>query len=376
MRLRSVLAMIVAPVVIATGGSVGMTEAAPVSGQAPPSVPAPTDVVIGDEESDPAPVDPTSGEIVHSWALAPAGSNEADGANNRPNLSYDGQPGDVIEDAVTLFNLGNEQLTFNVYATDAFNNPSGAFDLLAGNAVPLDIGTWVTFAQQVITVAPNRAVTIPITITIPQDATPGDHTGGILASSEALSSGEGGAAVVLDRRTGTRLFVRVAGPLRAELAVEQLRSTYSAAPNPLGGSSEVSYRIQNRGNVRLSGTHFVKIEGPFGLGRTKSTPIEFPMLLPGQGVDVTAQIDGVPALGVAYTKVELVPVETDGELAKTSSQRQRNFAPPITVLLVALALVMAWLVRRNIRKRRGSLDDAAPRDQRPEIERERPRQLT
>jgi uncharacterized membrane-anchored protein len=100
------------------------------------------------------------------------------------------------------------------------------------------------------------------------------------------------------------------------------------------------------------------------------------MLLPGQGVDVTAQIDGVPALGVAYTKVELVPVETDGELAKTSSQRQRNFAPPITVLLVALALVMAWLVRRNIRKRRGSLDDAAPRDQRPEIERERPRQLT
>jgi Bacterial protein of unknown function (DUF916) len=373
MRIRPPLILCIALAAMVPVWSVGTAGAAPSVVRAPTTEPAPNDVIVSDEQSDPAPIDPTSGEVVHSWALAPAGSNDTDGANNRPNLSYDGQPGEVIQDAVTLFNLGNEQLTFDVYSTDAFNNASGAFDLLAGDAVPLDIGTWVTFAQDVVTVAPDRAVTIPITITIPQDATPGDHTGGILAASAALSSGEGGGSVLLDRRTGTRLFIRVAGPIRAELAVENLSSKYAGSPNPLGGSSEVTYRIQNRGNIRLSGTHFVKVEGPFGLGTSTSTPVEFPLLLPGQGVDVTAQIDRIPALMLAYTKVEMSPTGPDGELATTSSQRQRNFAPPVTVLLVLLALALALLVRRNVRKRRGvSVEPSLPG--RREIDRER--QLT
>ena len=50
--------------------------------------------------------------MIHSWALAPAGSLDPNEAGNRPNLSYTADPGAVVEDAVTLFNYGTAQLTF------------------------------------------------------------------------------------------------------------------------------------------------------------------------------------------------------------------------------------------------------------------------
>lgn len=321
----------------------------------------------------PAPVDPGStnsdgsDEIIESWALAPAGSTDVDRAGNRPELSYVADQGAVIEDAVTLFNYGTVQLTFRVYSTDAFNNDEGQFDLLPGDQDPNDIGSWVTFPQEMVTVPAGQQVTMPITITVPVDAEPGDHAGAVLASSPTLGTGEQGDVVTLDRRTGTRMYLRVNGPLVPELAVTDVETTYEHGVNPLSGAAQVSYRIENRGNVRLGGTATVAIAGPFGLGETTVTLPDVPELLPGEDVTVVVDVDDVPALLLDRTTVRVVPTGPagDGEVQEVAGE-DLTFAPPITLLMVLLALLFGLIARRRFLRHRGldvpALDQPVPDD--------------
>jgi hypothetical protein len=297
-------------------------------------------------------------EVVHSWALAPAGSDDPTEAGNRPSLSYVADAGTVIEDAVTLYNYGNAQLTFRVYGTDAFTNDAGQFDLVAGTEEPIDVGLWVTVAQEYITVDPGSQATIPITITIPDDAGPGDHTGAVLASNDASSTSPDGKTVLLDRRTGSRLFVRVNGPLTPELAVENLSTTYSPALNPLAGSATVTYTVVNRGNVRLGGSSAVSVAGPFGLGKQELPAVEFPELLPGGSIDVTAELTDVPAFGVAVTKVGLEADVAEGTDVTAPSRNGYTFALPIAVLLGMLAFLTALVGLRRYRRHRSTDTDS------------------
>ena len=296
--------------------------------------------------------------IEESWALSPAGSLEADAAAQRPELNYEADPGAVIEDAVTLFNFGTVQLTFRVYATDAFNNADGQFDLLSGDQQPVDAGSWVTLPQEMVTVPPGKQVTLPITIKIPAGTTPGDHTGAILASNQSVGVGPEGGAVTLDRRTGTRLYIRVNGPLFPELAVANVETTYHHALNSLSGSADVTYRIENRGNVRLAGTASATIGGPFGLGERNVALPDISELLPGQDVEFTIKVKGVPALMVAFATVRVEP--TEGASASASTGDDTTFVPPLTVLFAMLFVLFGVLARRSyVRHRAGTPDDSA-----------------
>ena len=141
------------------------------------STPAPLEQTV--QPDDGSVLQPEGGEVVHSWALAPAGSDDPNEGGNRPNLSYTVEPGTVVDDAVTLYNYGNAQLIFNIYATDAFNGESGELDFLSGTEAPTGVGSWVTFPQDIITVPAGQQATIPIQISIPDNAGPGDYTGAL-----------------------------------------------------------------------------------------------------------------------------------------------------------------------------------------------------
>lgn len=297
-------------------------------------------------------------DIVESWALSPGGSLDADQAAQRPDLTYELGQGAEIEDSVTLFNFGTVDLTFRVYATDAFNNADGQFDLLSGDQPPTDVGSWVTLAQELITVPACKQVTIPLTITVPADAAPGDHAGAILASSESIGTGPEGGAVTLDRRTGTRMYLRVSGDLFPELAVTDVDTTYDHSLNPLGGGATVTYTIENRGNVRMGGTASMTVGGPFGLGDQTIGLPDVPELLPGESVTVTAAAKDVPASFLSFTTVKVEPA--DGGAGGSATGDDTTFTPPLSVLVGLLLLIFGVLARRAYRRHQG--DGAEPTD--------------
>lgn len=328
--------------------TVVLAPAAPGQAQEQPPLPAP-----------PAPED----QIVQSWALFPTGSDDPDQPSNRPNLSYEVPAGETIEDSVTVANYGSVPLTLRIYASDAFNNPEGGFDVLSGDEVPTGAGSWVSVLTEFVTVPAGTQSIVPITITVPIDASPGDHVGAVLASLRVPGTAPDGNTVTLDQRTGTRLYMRVDGPLNPELAVENLQTDYNPTANPLSGSADVSYRIVNRGNVRLQGTQQLSVGGPFGIGRTTLPAEDIPELLPGEGYDVTATVEGVPATVAAFTEVTLTPEALGPDVGELSESKGTSIslALPVTVLAILLALGLAWYARRAyLRHRREGTPPSGP----------------
>lgn len=339
-RLAAALAVAVAGALVVPASLAGAQATDPDPGEAGGDAP----IGEGDQVGD--------GDIVHSWTLVPAAAEHPERAGSyRPNLSYEAAPGATIDDAVTVFNYGTVPLTFAVFGTDAFNNPDGDFDLLPTDEQPEDVGSWVTLAQRNLTVAPGKAVTVPITIAVPADARPGDHVGAVLASAPVQGTGPDGKLVEFDRRTGTRLYVRVEGPLAPELAVTGIRTVYQPALNPLDGSATVTYRIENRGNVRLGAKHRVSVSGPLGIGTRRSPADELAELLPGEDVTFTTTLDGVLAGGVALTDVTVDPIPIgDAAEVETATGRSTTIALPLTVLATVLAAALGLYARRAYRR--------------------------
>ena len=309
----------------------------------------------------PLPADDSGGAdipLVQSWALGPANNEDPSQPGNRPILTYDAAPGSVIHDAVTLYNLGNLQLDFHLYATDAYNSPKGEFALLAGDQSPSDIGTWVTLDAGDLTLPPNKQATIPITIAVPADATSGDHSGAVIASHLEAGAGGSNQVVNLDQRTGTPVYVRVSGPLTPDLAITKLDTSYAQAVNPFEGTAHVKFTVVNRGNVRLGGTPTVTVSGPVGIEHKLRLPA-ISELLPGQHVELSADLEGLPAAFVLSTKVEMTPVGT-GALAdiKTAEASDTTFAPPLFALMILLVLLVGTLARRAFRRHRQEDDES------------------
>ena len=325
----------------------------------PPVEPAPAPIGVAPSPTGEATTEGVPVEVVQSWTLTPGGSDDGDEAGSRPDLSYQVAPGTVIEDTVIVYNFGNVTMDFAVYATDAFNNDDGEFDLLPGAEVPVDVGSWVTLAQEGIVLEPGKQATIPITITVPVDATPGDHVGAIVASNVTVSDNGDGQVVNVDRRTGTRMYIQVGGPLVRELAVTDLETTYQHALNPLGGSADVTFRVENRGNVRLGGTPSVSIGGVFGIGKQTITLPPLTELLPGQDVLIAVPLEDVPAMVFNFTNVRIEPVEAP-EIGgvEPAIGKDRTFAPPIAVLMMLLAAVLGLLAHRAYRRHRRAEESA------------------
>jgi hypothetical protein len=297
-----------------------------------------------------------SKNVVNSWAVAPAGqSSDPSQPSERPFFTYSAVPGQVIHDAVTLYNYSNVPLTFRLYATDAFNNAEGGFDVLPGDKKPKDVGTWITVEQESIALPAKREARVPVTVHIPADASPGDHAGAVLASSVATGTGPDGKFVNVDRRTGARVYVRVAGLLTPQLAITKVSHTYHPALNPFSGRTDVTYRIENHGNVRLAGKHRVSVSGLLGLGRKQGRFSPVPELLPGQGFDVKASFKGLPATFVDFATVDVEPNTSGGKVVSTVNAGAATVAVPWTI--VALVM-MAFLLVRARRAYRGHEEDA------------------
>ena len=319
----------------------------------PPTVPSPTASSPTTSLALPngAPLKPGD-EIIQSWTVVPGGDGQ------RAFFSYDSDGGVTISDSVSVQNYGNVSLNLRVYATDGINNPDGSFALLSGDTKPTDVGSWIALAQENVTIPAGKQLLIPYTITIPAGADPGDHVGGIVASNELPTKPGKVNTLLVFRRTGVRLYLRVRGQLRSNLSTEAFRVSYDGGLNTANGKVRVRFRIVNLGNVRQAGTYRLTVKGAFGTGKHDLGERAFPELLPGQSIELAEDVRGVPALFVAKASVTVTPKAGGDEAASQPTRRSaQTFAPPLLPLLI-VAVLLAFLVVWRIVRRYRNLDDS------------------
>ena len=139
-------------------------------------------------------------------------------------------------------------------------------------------------APQVVLPA-NTETRVPFEMTVPNDATPGDHVGGIVAlDTEAQTlADEGDVGFAVRSGVGARICTRVTGPVAPGLSVSDVEVSTSGGVGPLLGlpaDATVTYTVTNTGNVRLSPTAVVGVDPLFG-SSTALAEEELPELIPG-----------------------------------------------------------------------------------------------
>ena len=313
-----------------------------------------------------------------TWSVVPATSTGPD--PNRLDFSYGVvKAGSSIQDHVEIANRSSQSAAFSIYATDASGtSASGALLLLGSNQKSTDIGAWSSFAggaRQLSTIIPGKkAIIVAFTLKVPPQATPGDHTGAMVAAVGVTRKNAAGENVVENYRIAVPLELRVPGALRAGIQVQSISTGFSDPLNPFGtGSATISYTLTNTGNVRQSATPTVTVTGPFGQSATVH-PAKLPVILPGDSVRVAASLRGLFPAGPMTARVEAKPGWPKGTIplalaASVAAGSASLFAFPwsllgLILLLVAIGVGIWFYLRWRRRLRRAELAAVAARARR------------
>ncbi|BDV32225.1 DUF916 domain-containing protein [Microbacterium terricola] len=281
-------------------------------------------------------------------AGAPADDSGADG---RSRFTYAADPGQHIEDFYEVRNTGTVEQELTVFATDAFNNDDGGFALLDTEATPTDAGSWITVGgkkQVTVTLPAGGSKVLPVDLTVPADASPGDHAAGIVVSTVSPDG-----QVLVDRRVGSRLYVRVAGDLQPLLTITGMSPSYSPTINPFDGTTTVTYTVENAGNVALSASAVTGVRTFFGLETGQLVRTEVEEMLPGSTRALTVTVPGVGQWGYLNPYVRMIG-KADGFIEAPIQETRRDvvmIVVPWTILAVIVLGVAIWLFVRWRRRR-------------------------
>lgn len=305
--------------------------------------------------------EPAAEDSTLTWSVRPTPSETEP---ERPNFSYDLEPGVTIRDSIRVRNFGQDPLPLVIYASDALTTLTGALDLLPAGQPSVDVGTWITLESANIVVPGQGFVDVPFEMVVPANAESGDHTGGIVTSF--VSPSPDGQPVIVDRRLGSRVQIRVAGDLEPSLEVTGLVVDYHGTPNPFsGGTLAVGYTVTNTGNVRLGADQMVDIAGLLRFGSRQAILTPMPELLPGNSLQFEVELDGVWPTFRTEVTIQLAPVATrDGDDVGTGAPATATTSIwtipwPQLALLLLVAVIPLWVVWS--RKRRREREEATLR---------------
>ncbi|KRE23021.1 WxL protein peptidoglycan domain-containing protein [Agromyces sp. Soil535] len=290
-----------------------------------------------------------------TWSVAPASEQGPDG---RTRFEYAVDPGVTITDTVAITNFSATEQTFQLYAADGVNEfDGGEYSLRTKSETNTDLGVWTTLATTEVTLGPNQRSDVPFTIVVPANATPGDHSAGIVAAFTRTGTGEG-QAVDVEQRVGSRIYLRVSGDIQSNLVASGLVAGYDSGFNPFSGDLDGHYTIQNNGNVRLPLEQVIRVSGPFGIPLGEFEGEAVPDLLPGQLVDIPVAIANIAPAFLLTVDATITTADAAGEPSAetaTATTSATAWAVPWMILLALLliaGLIVLVVWRRRVNRAR------------------------
>lgn len=154
-------------------------------------------------------------------------------------------PGQSVDDAVEIYNNTDNQKSVQVYATDSIVSSGGAFACEQAAEQADKTGAWIKLTTNFVTLDANSSQVVPFTISVPDNAEPGEHNACIAiqeANADPVQSGNG---IALSFRSAIRVAITVPGDINKSLSITSI--SLKTADDKLIGS----IKLDNTGNVSL-----------------------------------------------------------------------------------------------------------------------------
>ena len=176
-------------------------------------------------------------------------------------------PGSTFSKSLKITNESEVEREYFIYKKN-IKGVEGGVPLFAEESTEqteFDLTEWVSLPTEPLKVPPGQSLELPLTITVPESASPGSHFGGVFVSAEPPKLRQTGAGVGYE--VVSILHIRISGDI-----VDSARVRSFSTDKLLYGSKNVKFiaKIENQGNILIEPRGPVTITSMFG-----SKPVVF-----------------------------------------------------------------------------------------------------
>jgi hypothetical protein len=171
-------------------------------------------------------------------------------------------PGDVVTEEITVTNVSGEDREYFVYKRDIIGVEEGGVPIFAEESTEktgYEITEWISLQSDRISVKADETITVPVVITVPMEASPGSHFGGVFVSQEPPRLRQIGAGVGYE--VASIISIRISGDV-----LDDARIRSFSTDKLFYTSKNVSFtaKIENQGNILIRPRGPLEITSMFG----------------------------------------------------------------------------------------------------------------
>lgn len=284
-----------------------------------------------------------------------ANAQQASGIGLKPSLIEEGaDPGQTLDRSISITNLSDSQQTYYLFSRDIVTVRDGGVPVYADEGAEktgFELSEWVTLGIEEVTMQPGEEYRVPVTISVPDDATPGSHFGGIFVSMQPPRLRSVGASVGYE--VANIVSIRISGDVTQNAQIRSFKTD-----NFIYGKTDVTFttEVENKGNVLIRPEGPIEVYNMFGKKVAAMTVNEsqggvFPYTR--RVFDINWTDDGI-GFGRYQARVSLTYGE-EGRRSTVSSTASfwilpMNIITPALIILAVLLLTSYIGVRMYIRR--------------------------
>jgi hypothetical protein len=171
-------------------------------------------------------------------------------------------PGSTITETLTVTNESNEDKEFFLFKRNIKGVESGGVPVFAEEGeekTGYEMDTWIDVQTDALKVPANSQVEVPVTINVPNTATPGSHFGGVFVSQEPPKLRQTGAGVGYE--VASIVSIRISGDI---IDTARIRSFSTDKLFYTAKHVNFAARIENQGNILIRPRGPLTITSIFG----------------------------------------------------------------------------------------------------------------
>ena len=179
-----------------------------------------------------------------------------------PQVELSGKPGEVLQVSLKVKNVSDQTQTFRSETFDYIVGADGSTPQEVSENVPnrWSAKRWITLSPSTAVIPANISQTITALIQIPADALPGGHYAMVLHTPNVAEKSEKKNVATVESRAGTLLYITVAGDIREEAFINNIKAPTWVEYGPV----EVSYKVDNQSDVHIAPSASMTVRDMFG----------------------------------------------------------------------------------------------------------------